>query len=108
MLPASRLPAHFTALFYFVSILLCLFLDVREGLPQPMRIAHFCALLYLGLQWTHFQFPQESNKYAKCSLTFPLKNGPITFYVNFTNTNVIVDKREGVVSRGVQYVLVDA
>ena len=43
-------------------------------------------------------FHQENNKQTKCSLTFPLKNGPIIFYVHLTNTYVIVNKREGVVS----------
>ena len=34
----------------------------------------------------------------KCSLVFPLKNVVPKFYIDFTNTYVIVDKREGVVS----------
>jgi len=34
MLPASRLPAHFTALFYFVSIHLRLLVALPVGLPR--------------------------------------------------------------------------
>src|SRR6218665_1637691 len=94
MLPASRLPAHFAALFYFVSILLCLF-SSRSRRPTP-TYANGTLLRFAtwGCSGHTSSFHQESNKYTKCSLTFPLKNGSITFYVNFTNTYVIVNKRE--------------
>lgn len=36
ILPASRISAHFTALFYFVSLLLRLFVALPVGLPPTV------------------------------------------------------------------------
>jgi len=38
---------------------------------------------------------KTSQNVRKCSLTFPLKNGIVTFYENFTNKYAIVDKLRG-------------
>ena len=97
MRPASRLLAHFTALFHFVRILLRLCSPARR--PTRMyadgTISRVNTWSCIGL-YTLPVFTKKINyKYAKCSLTFYLKNGLVTFYVNITNIYVIVDKRKG-------------
>src|SRR6218665_3827992 len=88
MLTASRLQAHFTPLPYFVRISLGLFAALPVGVyPECMRIAHFCRTAWscYGLTIHTLNFHQKSNKYAKCSPTFPLKNGLFTFLYEFQN-----------------------
>src|SRR6218665_3627039 len=86
MLTASRLQAHFTPLPYFVRISLGLFAALPVGLPR-MYANYTLLSYYLELVWTihTLNFHQKSNKYAKCSPTFPLKNGIFTFLYEFQN-----------------------
>ena len=50
-----------------------------------------------GLYTLHI-FKQKSNKYAKYSLIFPLKNGIFTFYMSFKIKEIQAINKDGVVS----------